>query len=354
MPAPRVSIFGVAPSGAVGRRAVRSCPLAFALGALVLAAPAAAQWSPLPSPTADTLRSVDFAGDSTGWVAGYNGVVRRSVDAGQLWTPQDSGTSVRLLSVDFVDANTGWINGGLYVARTTDGGADWNMVTTDPSALIFRNKGAASAANTYWVPAGCATCVTRWFYRYTIDPGGMSTEPTFDLVGSTAPFLDMHFVDADNGWAVGNAGLIRRITAASTGTPGFAFQTCTNCMSAALNGIFMLDANTGWLVGNTGTIRATVDGGTTWTPQNAGTAVNLRDVHFRDAMTGWIVGDGGTILATTNGGADWTPENSGVGVALFGVVATTDAVYAVGGDLATSTNGVVLKRTDIVFADGFE
>jgi photosystem II stability/assembly factor-like uncharacterized protein len=71
-------------------------------------------------------------------------------------------------------------------------------------------------------------------------------------------------------------------------------------------------------------------------------------------MTGWTVGDGGTILATTNGGADWTPENSGVGVALFGVVTTSDAVYAVGGDLATSTNGVVLKRTDIVFADGFE
>ena len=355
MPFPRVSILGVASPGAGRRPAARSLPLAaFTLAALGLVDPAVAQWAPLPSPTADTLRSVDFASDSTGWVAGYVGVVRRTVDAGAQWTPQTSGTTVRLLAVNFVDANTGWINGGLYVARTLDGGGDWDTVMIDSNANFFRNKGFPSAANMYWVPAGCATCVTRWFYRYTIDDLGMSIEQTFDFVGSTAPFLDMHFVDADNGWAVGNAALIRRITAASSATPGFAFQTCTNCLGATLNGIFMLDANTGWLVGNTGTIRATVNGGATWTPQTAGTAVNLRDVHFRDAMTGWIVGDGGTILATTNGGADWAPETSGVGVPLFGVVTTSDAVYAVGGDLANSTNGVVLKRTDIVFADGFE
>lgn len=354
MPFPRASILGVSPPGASRGRASRTWSCACALAALAFVDPVAAQWTPLPSPSADTLRSVDFVDGNTGWVAGYNGVVRQSLNAGQLWTPQNSGTSVRLLAIDFVDANIGWINGGLYVARTIDGGADWNAVTTDPSAQIFRNRGFASAPNTYWVPAGCGTCVTRWFYRYTIDAGGMSTEQTFDLVGSTAPFLDMHFVDADNGWAVGNAGLIRRITAASSGSPGFAFQTCTNCLSATLNGIFMLDANTGWLVGNSGTIRATVDGGATWTPQTSGTVANLRDVHFRDAMTGWIVGDAGTILATTDGGANWAPENSGVLVPLFGVVATSDAVYAVGGDLATSTNGVVLKRTDVLFADGFE
>ncbi len=328
--------------------------IASVLLALVCAGDVAAQWTVLPSPTAATLRSVDFIDDSTGWVAGYDGVVRRTVDGGQMWTPQNSGTSVRLLAINFVDANNGWINGGLYVARTVDAGANWISVTIDPSALIFRNRGYPSAANTYWVPAGCGTCMTRWFYRYTIDGLGMSIEQTFDLVGSTAPFLDMHFVDADNGWAVGNAALIRRITAASSAAPGFAFQTCTSCTGATLNGIFMLDANTGWLVGNTGTIRATTDGGTTWAPQTSGTLANLRDVHFRDATTGWIVGDSGTILATVNGGANWTPENSTVGVSLFGVATTPGVAYAVGGDLATSTNGVALKRTDVLFQDGFE
>ena len=116
----------------------------------------------------------------------------------------------------------------------------------------------------------------------------------------------------------------------------------------------MLDAMTGWTVGNAGTIRATTDGGTSWGMQTSNTAASLRDVHFRDPLNGWIVGDGGTILATTDGGTTWTPENSTVVTSLFGVQAVSPNVYAVGGDLATSTNGVALKRSDVLFANGFE
>ena len=329
---------------------------ALLLTAVAALAPRAAhsQWVALPSPTADTLRSAHFLTEDAGWVAGYNGVVRRTDNGGLAWTPQTSGTNLRLLAVRFVDANNGWINAGLYVARTIDGGANWTPLTIDPSALIFRNNGFPTSASVYWVPAACATCMTRWFYRYTVDGGGMSIEQTFDLVGSTAPFIDMHFVDADNGWAVGTSSLIRRISNASSSTPGFAFQNCNNCMSVTLNAVFMLDANIGWIVGNNGTIRATTDGGTTWLPQTSNTAAALRDVHFRDSLHGWIVGDGGTILATADGGANWVPETSTVGTALFGVNVQTTSVYAVGGDLATSTNGVALKRTDRLFADGFE
>lgn len=324
------------------------------VAALAASGTAQAQWAPLPSPTSDTLRALHFLDDRNGWVAGYNGVVRRTGDGGASWTPQVSGTNVRLLAVRFVDPNTGWINGGAYVARTTNGGGDWIPLTIDLTPLIFRNNGFPTSATTYWVPAACGSCnpSIRWFYRYTLDGSGATNEEFFDLVASSAALFDLHFIGADNGWAVGASGLIRRITNASSATPGFAAQTSTT--SNTLNGVFMLDATTGWIVGNAGTIRATTNGGANWSPQTSSTGANLRDVHFRDALNGWIVGDAGTILSTTNGGATWVPENSTVVTSLFGVQALASNVYAVGGDLATSTNGVALKRSDLVFSNGFE
>ena len=329
------------------------CAIVLGVATLAAAGIAQAQWAPLTSPTTDTLRALHFLDDRNGWVAGYNGVVRRTGDGGASWTPQVSGTNVRLLAIRFLDANTGWINGGQYVARTTNGGGDWLPLAIDLIPLIFRNNGFPTSATTYWVPAACSCNPSiRWFYRYTIDGSGATSEESFDVVASSAQLFDLHFIDADNGWAVGGSGLIRRITNASSATPGFAFQTSNT--PNTLNGVFMLDATTGWVVGNAGTIRATTNGGTNWGTQPSNTAANLRDVHFRDALNGWIVGDAGTILATIDGGATWVPESSTVGTTLFGVRALASNVYAVGGDLATSTNGIVLKRTDLVFSHGFE
>lgn len=334
--------------------------LAFRFGAaaatcLAACAATAQDWAPTSIPTTETMRSVHFVSDDVGWAAGYAGVVMRTVNGATDWTLQNSETTQqRILAVRFVDADNGWLAAGRHVARTVDGGADWIALPIDGNANFFRNTIFPVSAAMAWAPATCGTCVQRWFYRYTIGAGGSVAEQTFDLVGSSAQFLDLHFVDIDNGWAVGTGGLVRRITAASSDTPGFAPQT--SGVGAQLNAVFMLDADTGWIAGNTGTILATSNGGALWLPQLSGTLANLRDIHFRDAQNGWAVGEGGTILATTNGGADWAPEDSGVSTTLWSVSAQS-SVYAAGGDAANSANAVVLERAapvDLLFGDGFE
>lgn len=330
--------------------------IALAVPALLFSGVACAAWTTQTNPTSETLRSIYFHDELTGWVAGYGGVIFKTVNGGTTWAPQTSGTGNRLLSVRFVDANTGWAGAGLYVGRTANGGANWTPLMIDPSALIFRNSVFPVSADVAWAPAGCGACMpaTRWFYRYTFVSGNIVTEQSFDVISSTSPFLRMYFVDADNGWAVGFSGLIRRITAASGATPSFGFQTSGT--GQTLNGIFMLDANTGWIVGNGGTILATTNGGTNWNPQNVGgPTANLRDVGFTDAQNGWAVGDAGTILVTSNGGATWTPEVSPVtNTTLWSVAAKPGAVHASAGDLANSANSAILVRTDLFFADGFE
>lgn len=323
---------------------------------IALAPHALAQsWAPTPIPTSETIRAVHFVSEDLGWAAGYAGVVLRTEDGGASWLPQVSETtSQRLLAIRFVDASNGWLAAGRHVAYTTDGGADWIPVTIDGNPNVFRNSIFASSATQAWAPAVCGSCVQRWFYRYTVGPGGSTAEQTYDLTSSSAQFIDLHFIDADNGWAVGTNGLVRRITAASSDTPGFAPQTSGVVLQ--LNAIHMLDANLGWIVGNTGTILATTNGGAQWTPQTSGTSANLRDVSFRDAQNGWAVGDVGTILVTADGGANWDPEDSTVDTTLWSVSAQA-SVYAGGGDAANSANAAVLKRAappDLILRDGFE
>jgi hypothetical protein len=77
-----------------------------------------------------------------------------------------------------------------------------------------------------------------------------------------------------------------------------------------LYGITFQSAGEGWAVGERGGVFHTLDGGTTWARQQAGTAETLTAISFADAHIGWIVGSGNTILHTTDGGTTWTAQES--------------------------------------------
>ena len=94
----------------------------------------------------------------------------------------------------------------------------------------------------------------------------------------------------------------------------------------SITGGFFLDAQNGWVVGDHGTIIHTADGGVTWEGQRSGTIHKLKSVFFTDAQHGWAVGgmtlhetDGinlglwipDCIVATTDGGATWRGQNPG-------------------------------------------
>ena len=72
-----------------------------------------------------TLWSTFFVDDSTGWIVGSGGFIKKTTNAGNEWILQNSGTTLILKSVQFVDQNTGWICGesGL-ILKTTNGGSE--------------------------------------------------------------------------------------------------------------------------------------------------------------------------------------------------------------------------------------
>jgi photosystem II stability/assembly factor-like uncharacterized protein len=69
-----------------------------------------------------------------------------------------------------------------------------------------------------------------------------------------------------------------------------------------------VDAQTGWAVGEAGQILKTVDGGTTWTAQVSNVDAALTTVRFASPTVGWAVGLSGTVLRTEDGGQTWARQ----------------------------------------------
>jgi photosystem II stability/assembly factor-like uncharacterized protein len=58
-----------------------------------------------------------------------------------------------------------------------------------------------------------------------------------------------------------------------------------------------VDAKEGWAVGGEGTIIHTVDAGLHWTSERSETQHPLERVFFTDKTRGWAVGFGGTVVS---------------------------------------------------------
>jgi photosystem II stability/assembly factor-like uncharacterized protein len=90
-------------------------------------------------------------------------------------------------------------------------------------------------------------------------------------------------------------------------------QTMQN--DASLADVAFVDRENGWAVGDRGVIWHTNDGGKTWRLQASGVACRLASVCFLDQSHGWAGGGAmqpyahasrGVLLTTSNGGATWT------------------------------------------------
>ncbi|MGH9883864.1 MAG: WD40/YVTN/BNR-like repeat-containing protein, partial [Pyrinomonadaceae bacterium] len=68
-------------------------------------------------------------------------------------------------------------------------------------------------------------------------------------------------------------------------------------VSADLLDVKFLDASEGWAVGTEGTVIHTRDGGLHWTTERTGINHQLERIFFVDRTHGWSVGFGGTVLS---------------------------------------------------------
>ena len=193
----------------------------------------------------DRFYDVSAVDENNIWIVGFYGKVIHSNDAGRTWTIQETGRKDPLMGVEFINISEGWIislTGNIL--HTDSGGKDWTL----------HENGAECA------------------------------------------FLDIKFSGATNGYIVGgNNTILRTENGGKEGikcdVPEEMFEDESGgfieTSEAILNAIHFIDADNGWVVGEYGMVYSTTDGGITWQKKNAGISSGdyLFDVSFIDWQT---------------------------------------------------------------------
>ncbi|MCD4664347.1 MAG: hypothetical protein K8R68_03685, partial [Bacteroidales bacterium] len=148
----------------------------------------------------------------------------------------------------------------------------------------------------------------------------------------------VYFISIDNGFAVGNGGIIIK-----TNNNGDNWILQNSTTSVDLNSIYFKSGN-GFVAGNSGTILKTTNNGNDWIIQSSGTIEDLNTAYFININIGYVVGNTGTILKTSNGSNSWTIQSSGTNANLYSVFFTEANIntgYAVGsaGTILKTLNG---------------
>lgn len=121
-------------------------------------------------------------------------------------------------------------------------------------------------------------------------------------------FNDLHFTDAQRGFAVGydlfgaDYLILRTTNGGNTWLPftyefGFNIGQCW-----ALD---FLDHQTGYVVGDWGRVFKTINGGVNWAALGSPINSRLTDVDFVTTELGWALSFEGELIKTTNGAASW-------------------------------------------------
>jgi len=306
------------------------------LSAFILIENSYSQWIMLNSSTSSNLSSVCFVNNSTGFVAGDNGLIIKTTNGGINWTPLNSGLTENINSINFFSNNSGaaCANSGIIIF-TTNGGASWSnaasgvtdnlfsisfsnnqgICTGSGGTILYSSNGGGSwtiaqsgfiggffGAFMFSQSVGYACGVNGIFQPLAgrTTNGGVNWNFTaFYLNTNEGNLRDMHFISSSDGFAASNVfngqgGISRTIDGG--------LNWNTQLFPQLLNGLDFAGMNTGYAVGNAGYIIKTTDGGINWISQNSGAGNYLAGVDFTDSLTGYAVGDAGVILKTTTGG----------------------------------------------------
>ena len=200
--------------------------------------------------------------------------------------------------------------------------------------------------------------------------GGQSWTP--QAVDTVATLLNVDFVDAATGWAVGTGGTI-----VHTADGGAHWTRQAVASTGEFRGVSFVSATVGWASSFEathydhsgeaddwrGTVWHTSDGGATWQAQALPTSASLLNrIQFVDAQHGWVVGikfagndpygrpqHAGIVYVTRNGGQIWSELYSpGVDITLTGLEWLDDQTGWVVGfpNVSSMTGGFVYHTAD--------
>ncbi len=226
-----------------------------------------------------------FIDDSCGWAGCGLAVLGRTRHGGLngsweqicLPYPQFPQDTVDIWGISFVDSLRGWFcvgripyydgwlqetlftNGQGYIAKSTDGGLNWQLLLRD---TIY-------------------------------------------------DFFDIKMLDSLNGFAVGGNDRTMSAVVMKTFDGGNTWQNVTIPAQAKYLRSLKFVGNHAWAVGHNGTIIYSSNGGNTWSMQTSNVNTTLYDVDFSDTLHGLVAGDS-YVLYTHDGGNTWHIANLGI------------------------------------------
>jgi len=224
-----------------------------------------------------SLNDVHFINSLDGFAVGAMGLILHTSDGGKTWIKQQKLTDYSLSEIFFVNENEGWIAGGRIRSAETNELMRHDERGGDGIILHTENSGAT------------------WEIQFA---------------NRGAYLFGIFFTDNENGWAVGEGGLL--IHTADGGNLWSLLPTTGT--TKWLNGVYFFDKLNGFIVGESETVLKTKDGGNRWEKINAEADRKFYDFRsfYRDITfignKGWIVGQNGTILATRDNGTTWEPQ----------------------------------------------
>ena len=295
------------------------------------------------------------------WLVGWpmrEGALFRTSDGGATW--KRVNTNPILTSTSFVSPKLGWAISDELIYNTGDGGERWTRqlqsehLLRDIEFVDDKHGWAVGARGTIYrtaeggVPSeekGQVVCEGSTLVSEKCEDGMLLT---WDLVesGTTSDLTDIEVVDSSHLWVAGEKGLVLGST-----DGGLSWETVYTGVEAKLLSVSFASAEEGVIVGESGTILVTADGGRTWRSSDSGTTLTLNAVDFVfDAMAEgfnraaavWAVGDGGTALYSRDIGVTWTSRTVGT----LGKVALRAVSFDGANGVVVGTDGTVLTTSD--------
>lgn len=238
-----------------------------------------------------------FIDNITGWGIGFEGTIINTTSGGESWNINNSPTLLHLYDIEFKNYPVGWIAGGDIFSpgklfKTTNGGGTWiaeTSISLPPAGdyeLQFTSKDIGWIMSSNHTVGGL-----QRLYRTT--DGGANWDILLSNNSDTV-FVSMYFINDSTGWI----STYQKIFHTTNG--GIDWERFE--APSIFNSIHFSDSSKGWGGASTGEIYYTTDEGRNWEAQNSPMDNPINKLFFYGDNYGWAIGFLGNIIHTSNGG----------------------------------------------------
>lgn len=297
-------------------------------------------WAAVNPKPQDNFNAIIFFDDNNGIVAGNNGVIYRTTNAGGSWLSINSGTTEKINSFCFLNSSTGFAVGDFgLIMKTTNAGFNWehkksgtpvkiNSMAKTPSSILLSscNSGVqlrSTDGGNLWtlqVISGYNLNHTfvldenNWFVSgdsdivlKTSNSGNNWSRNRIINSGFNYSFFSMHFFDIDIGLALSSSKVYK------TTNGGINWSEVQMFIGGNYKKLIFISGQLGYIMGNSTPLYKTTNGGLNWFyrgPENS-YFYNFRDVCVMDSTKLYMCGDGGQVVKSTDSGR-WLEHLGGI------------------------------------------